>query len=86
MSYLAFALASVQVVGRVEFPALAILHDDVEEAGVVVHFVDLDDVGVFKLNSTGNTKSRISHSFIYMLRSTELIFFLSDGLLTCRCI
>ena len=39
--------ASVQVLGGVELSSFAVLHDDVEEAGVIVDLVDLDDVGVF---------------------------------------
>lgn len=49
----------MEIIGGIEFSPLAILHDDVEETGVVVDFVDLDDVGVFQLFQTGFTNSKI---------------------------
>jgi hypothetical protein len=61
---LALIGAAVEIVVGVEFSALAVLHDDVEEGGVVVDLVDLDDVGVLQLSGRGSTKSRISHSFM----------------------
>lgn len=47
--YLRFCGAAMEVVGGVEFAALAVLHDYIEEARVVIDLVDLDDVGVLQL-------------------------------------
>lgn len=58
---LGFVGTAVEVAGRIEFSPFAILHDDVEEAGVVVDFVDFDDVGMFQLIGGAGTKSKISH-------------------------
>ena len=40
---------ALEVVGSVELTSLAVFHHDIEEARVVVDFVDFDDVGVFQL-------------------------------------
>ncbi len=39
----------MEIVGSIQFTSFAVLHYDVEEAGVVVDFVDLDDVWVLQL-------------------------------------
>lgn len=44
---LALGSAAVEVLLVVEFASLHVLHHDVEVLGVVVHFVDVHDVGMF---------------------------------------
>jgi hypothetical protein len=39
----------MSVLGLVELPALHILHHDVEEIGVIVYLIYLDNVGMLKL-------------------------------------
>ena len=38
----------MMVFGFAQFAPFHVLHDDVKEVGIVVDFVDFDDVGVFK--------------------------------------
>ena len=61
--------ATMQIIGGVELAALAVLHDDEEVARVVVDLIYFYDVGVFQLNRDSGTESKISHSFMYILRS-----------------
>ena len=58
---LGLVAAAVDVPGGVELSSLAVLHDDVEVAGVVVDLIDLDYVGVLELHRARHTFSRISH-------------------------
>lgn len=75
---------AVQISIRVELSPLTVLHDNVEVSGVVVDFIDFDYVRMFKLSNANSTKSMISHSFMYILRSCAFIFFLNVCGCTCR--
>ena len=54
LSNLVLVLAAVQVVLAAQFTALAVLHDYVEEARVVVDLVNFHDVGVLQLCQMGH--------------------------------
>lgn len=69
---------SMQIFRSVQLPTLTKFHDDVEISGIIIDLVYFDDVGMFELSHVVRTERRISHSFMYMLRSCLLIFFLSD--------
>ena len=40
----------MEVFGGVQLPSFTELHHDVEIARIIENFIDLDDVGMFKLN------------------------------------
>ena len=56
--------AAAGVLGVAQLAALHVLHYDVEEVGVVIDFVDFDDVGVLELSGGAGTLNMISHSFL----------------------
>jgi len=51
----------VQIFVGIEFATLAVFHDYVKEARVVVDLVYFDDVGMFQLSVLKCTERRISH-------------------------
>lgn len=61
LSDLGLIWTSVQIFVCIEFATLAVFHDYVKEARVVVDLVYFDDVGMFQLSVLKCTERRISH-------------------------
>jgi hypothetical protein len=77
-SYLFFSRQAMQIADGVELSTFTILHHYVKVGRTVIDLVYFDYIGMFKLTRQISTNNMISHSFIYILRSLALIFFLDD--------
>lgn len=85
LANLCLSLAPRRVLRVIQLSSFHVLHHNVKEISVIINFIDLYNIWMFQLSRIYFTENIISHSFLYTLRSSELILFLKQEGRTCQC-